>query len=56
MWLSQTVKGFLGLVFFCINSLDALVASSVVDNPGMMRYCGKNSTTYVCLSPCVICV
>ena len=51
--LSPILKGFFGTVFLstCIRSLAALVDCSVVDNPGMTRCCGKNSTTYVCLYP-----
>ena len=53
--LSMIVKGFFspGLFILCINSLAALVACYFVDNPGMMRCCGNNSTTYACLFPLV---
>ena len=52
-WLSPIVKGVCGPRFLitCISSLEALVACSAADNPGMMRYCGKNSTTSACISP-----
>ena len=50
-WVYPIVKGVLGPGFFsiCINSLAALVACSVVDNLGVMRRCGKNSTTSDCI-------
>ena len=51
--ISKIVKGVLDPGFFiiCINYLAALVACSVLDNPGMIRCCGKNSTTYAYLYP-----
>ena len=54
-WLSPIVKGFLDPGFFiiCTNSLAALVDCSVTDNPGMMRCCGKNSTTSEYIYPLV---
>ena len=54
-WLSLIVKGVLVPGFFtiCINSLDAFVSFSVVDNSDMMRCCGNNFTTYECLYPLV---
>ena len=50
-FLSPIVKGVCGTVFLstCISSLADLLACSVVDNPGMTRCCGTNSTTYGCL-------
>ena len=53
--ISKIVKGVLdpGLFIICINYLAALVACSVLDNPGMIRCCGKNSITSECLSPLV---
>ena len=55
-WLSPILKGCLGPVFFstCIRSLAALVACSVVDNPGMTRCCGKNSIISACISLLVV--
>ena len=54
-WISPIVKGVLGHGFLviCIKFLAALVGFSSVDKPDMMRYCGKNYTTYACLYPLV---
>ena len=54
-WISPIVKGALvpGFFIICINYLDALLYCSVVDNLGIMRCCGNNSTTSACLSPLV---
>ena len=54
-WLSTIVKVVYGPVFLiiCTNSLTALVACSVVDNPGIVRCCGENFTTYACIYPLV---
>ena len=55
-WHSPIVKGVCGPGFLitCSSSLAALVACCASDNHGMMRCCGKNSTTYACLSPLVL--
>ena len=57
-WISLIVKGVCvpGLLFTCISCLAALVACSVADNTGMMRCCGKDSTTYECIYPLVLVV
>ena len=49
--LSLILKVVLGPVFFVIynNYLAALVDCSVVKDPGIIRCCGKNSTTYACI-------
>ena len=54
--ISKIVKGVLDPGFFiiCINYLAALVACSIVENPGTIRSCGKNSTTSECLSSLVL--
>ena len=55
-WLSLIMKGVCGPEIFirCISSLAALVACSVVDNPGIMKCCGKNCTTSAWISPLVL--
>ena len=55
-WLSLILKGVYGPGFLStfISSLAALMACSVVDNPGMTRCCGNNSTTSACISPLVV--
>ena len=57
-WISPIVKGVCGPVFLiiCITSLADLVSCCVPDNPGMTSYCGKNSTTFACVSPLVLVV
>ena len=55
-WLSPIVKGVCGPVFLimCISSLEAIVACSVTENPGMKRCRGKNFTTSACIPPLVL--
>ena len=50
-WIYPILNGVLvpGLFNTCINSLGALMACYVVDNPGMIRCCGNNFTTSVFL-------
>ena len=55
-WLSLIAKGAYGPGFLitCISYLEALVTYSAADNPGMMRCCGKTSTTSACLYPLML--
>ena len=57
-WISLIVKGVCvpGLLIMCNSCLAALVACFVADNTGMMRCCGKDSTTSECIYPLVLVV